>query len=78
MRFLVGMAVVISSTSCPTVAEAEEGRWWPVQSLPHAIVRTTSLERFPTPHGAHHMLVQSVAGLAAKAVNADAAMSWSG
>ena len=69
MRISPGMKAVFAITLWPAVAAAEEGRWWPVQSVPRAIVRTTSLERFPAPHGPHHMLVQSVAGLAAKAVN---------
>ena len=69
MKCPMGLAAVFLVTLGPAVAMPEEGRWWPVQSLPHAIVRTTSLERFPAPHGPHHMLVQSVAGLAAKAVN---------
>ena len=68
--FKFGMAAMFVVTLCPAAAMEEAGRWWPVQSMPQAIVRTTSLERFPAPHGPYHMLVQSVAGLAAKAVNA--------
>lgn len=47
-----------------SAASAAEERWWPVQALPKALVRTRE-------HGdlAHQMMVQSVAGLAAKAVN---------
>ncbi len=43
---------------------ADEDRWWPEQLVPKSIVRTRE-------HGdpAYKMLVQSVAGLAAKAVN---------
>jgi hypothetical protein len=48
---------------------AEEGRWWPVQVLPKALVRTENWQRFSAPNGAYQVLVQSVAGLAAKAVN---------
>ena len=48
---------------------ADLPRWWPAQTLPNRILRTISLEKLPAPHGPHHMLVQSIAGLAAKAVN---------
>jgi len=50
-------------------AGEEQGRWWPVQKLPGAVVRTTNQEEFPEPKIAFQMMVQSVAGLAAKAVN---------
>ena len=53
----------------PAMVAAEEGRWWPVQVLPKALVRTENWQRFSAPNGAYQMLVQSVAGLAAKAVN---------
>src|ERR1700704_759058 len=39
-----------------------ESGWWPTQVLPKALVRTTTQNGF-------EMMVQSVAGLAAKAVN---------
>ena len=47
-----------------SIASAENDRWWPTQTAPKSIVRTRE-------HGdpAYKMLVQSVAGLAAKAVN---------
>ena len=44
-------------------------RWWPVQAVPKALVRTTNQSQFPSPRASHEMLAQSVAGLAAKAVN---------
>jgi len=40
----------------------QESRWWPTQAMPKALVRTTSQNGF-------EMMVQSVAGLAAKSVN---------
>ena len=48
---------------CSTVF-ADEDRWWPEQTVPRSVVRTRE-------HGdpAHKMLVQSIAGLAAKRVN---------
>lgn len=49
----------------PAIAVADDERWWPVQALPRAVVRTS--ERHMSL--GHQMLVQSVAGLAAKAVN---------
>ena len=50
-------------------AGEEENRWWPIQVFPKAIVRTTSQQDFPEPRLALQMMVQSVVGLAAKAVN---------
>ena len=55
--------------AAPGVADQKEDRWWPVQSLPKAVVRTQNQQDFPTPRPALQMMVQSVAGLAAKAVN---------
>ena len=49
--------------------EADEDRWWPRQAFPKAIVRTTNQQEFSEPRLALQMMVQSVAGLAAKAVN---------
>jgi hypothetical protein len=48
---------------------AEDDRWWPTQAFPKAIVRTTNQQKFAEPRLALQMMVQSVAGLAAKAVN---------
>ncbi len=45
-------------------AAPDEDRWWPVQAVPETCVRTAN-----PPGPALQMLVQSVAGLAAKAVN---------
>ena len=47
-----------------SIAFADEDRWWPEQTVPKSVVRTRE-------HGdpATKMLVQSIAGLAAKAVN---------
>lgn len=46
-----------------------EDRWWPVQAMPKAVVRTTNQQDFPEPRVALQMMLQSVAGLAAQAVN---------
>ena len=68
-RRFSSLMTVFVLVALPMVAAGDDSRWWPAQTLPKAIVRTISLERFAQPHGPHHMLVQSVAGLAAKAVN---------
>src|SRR5438552_1752104 len=51
------------------VAGEEEQRWWPTQALPKAVVRTINQQQFPEPRLALQMMVQSVAGLAARSVN---------
>ena len=48
---------------------AGEDRWWPIQTLPKAVVETGNQNEFPEPQVAFQMMVQSIAGLAAKAVN---------
>ena len=53
----------------PVLAGEEDDRWWPTQAFPKAVVRTTNQQQFPEPRVALQMMVQSVAGLAAKAVN---------
>jgi hypothetical protein len=53
----------------PAFADQAEDRWWPVQAVPKAVVRTANQQEFPEPRAALQMMVQSVAGLAAKAVN---------
>ncbi|HYA78984.1 MAG TPA: hypothetical protein VED19_00575 [Candidatus Nitrosopolaris sp.] len=63
--FLV--ALVFLSLAFP--AAADENRWWPTQAFPKAVIRTTNQQEFPEPRVALQMMVQSVAGLAAQAVN---------
>ena len=60
------MALLIA---IPVLAGDEGDRWWPTQAFPKALVRTTNQQQFPEPRVALQMMVQSVAGLAAKAVN---------
>ncbi len=55
--------------AAPAHAGETDDRWWPIQVLPKSIVRTTNQLTFPEPRLAFQMMVQSVAGLAAKAVN---------
>lgn len=56
-------------TAAPPAVGADEDRWWPTQTFPKAVKRTTNQQQFPEPRIALQMLLQSVAGLAAKAVN---------
>jgi hypothetical protein len=60
--------VVCLSTSGAQAAPNED-RWWPVQKLPKAVARTSNPPASPSSQAALQMMVQSVAGLAAKAVN---------
>lgn len=53
----------------PGFAAESDDRWWPVQAFPKAVIRTANQQEFPEPRAALQMMVQSVAGLAAKAVN---------
>jgi len=61
-------------------AQAESFRWWPEQTLPEGLVtvETADMQLVTEPcgnavsslnMGAEHMMVQSLAGLAAQAVN---------
>ena len=50
-------------------ARGDEPRWFPVQAVPRGVVRTVDDGRLPEPRPAYRMLLQSVAGLAALAVN---------
>jgi hypothetical protein len=55
--------------SVPVPAGAGEDRWWPVQLMPKGVVRTQNKEGSQPRRAAVDMMLQSVAGLAAKAVN---------
>ena len=66
-RILRFIWLVLVFWPLPFGAAADEARWWPVQAMPKALVR---LQRdLPEPRPAYDMMAQSVAGLAAKAVN---------
>ena len=62
----ISLALISSRISFP--AAGDENRWWPVQAMPKALARLRQNE-FPEPRAACEMMAQSVAGLAAKAVN---------
>jgi hypothetical protein len=55
--------------AAPVFAGQEDDRWWPTQAFPKAVLRTTNQQQFPEPRVALQMMVQSVAGLAARAAN---------
>lgn len=46
-----------------------ESRWWPAQAVPKGIVSTATRGDSPARRIAYEMMVQSIAGLAAKSVN---------
>ena len=66
---LAALLVALASTAQPAGADQTmvASRWWPTQAMPQGIVRMD--DRFPEPRAASEMMAQSVAGLAAKAVN---------
>ena len=66
-KFISTLSIVL--IALPSLAEADDGRWWPIQAMPKALVRTTDYNKLPAPHKANQMMLQSVAGLAALAVN---------
>src|SRR5262249_36092219 len=58
--------VGISFSVATDANTANDARWWPVQTLPKALVR---LDASTLPGVQYQMIAQSVAGLAAKATN---------
>jgi len=72
VRHLPGFIPLLVMTwlgTMPGSGATPESRWWPTQTFPKAVVRTTDQRRFSEPRIALQLMVQSVAGLAAKAVN---------
>src|SRR4051812_35479880 len=78
LRIIVQFICTASLYSCALVsipasfaadaASDNDARWWPVQAMPKALVRL-EVNDFPWPRVSYEMMAQSVAGLAAKAVN---------
>jgi hypothetical protein len=68
-RWLAVAGVLVCSIGSRMSALGSEPRWFPTQAEPRGVVRTVDDRRFPEPRPATRMLVQSVAGLAALAVN---------
>jgi hypothetical protein len=62
-------ALVLIRAPLRAAEEGRDARWWPVQARPAGLVRTGPPRAVPEPRDAYQMLAQSVAGLAAKAVN---------
>src|ERR1051326_6449147 len=78
MRVSVIIAILLAKICAPAENAApsavtsrveHESGWWPAQAMPKALVRMTNGNDFPAPRASWDMMVQSVAGLAAKAVN---------
>jgi hypothetical protein len=63
------LVIVVLLIAAPVFAGEEGDRWWPEQTFPKTVVRTANQGEFPEPRVALQMMVQSVAGLAAKAVD---------
>ena len=61
-HFLIAFGWLVASA-------ADESRWFPTQAEPKVLNRTVAEHRFPEPRLASQMMMQSVAGLAAKSVN---------
>lgn len=61
------IACFFAPSSSAAQTQSDEDRWWPIQAVPASILRTT--REFPQPRLALDMMAQSIAGLAAKAVN---------
>ena len=58
----------VSASYADDAAPSGEARWWPVQKMPKALILLEQND-FPPPRVSYEMVAQSVAGLAAKAVN---------
>jgi len=72
ITFLITILLVsLCGRAASTARTDHEFGWWPTQAMPKAMVRTTRQNDFPAPRASYEMLVQSLAGLAAKAVNDD-------
>ena len=69
LLLLLGAAPAPAPAPVDDERDARSDYWWPVQVPPAALARTGDQHAFPEPRLAHQMLVQSVAGLAAQAVN---------
>jgi len=78
-KIILGICVWAIFLGFSFPGQGDENRLWPVQAMPKALVRLQQNE-FPEPRAAHEMMAQSVAGLAAKAVNESLAdeMVWAG
>src|SRR4051812_38029106 len=69
MKLSFLLVLLLLSIRTNAQSSAANLRWWPPQAMPNALVRTTNRNDVALPAAARDMMVQSVAGLAAKAVN---------
>jgi hypothetical protein len=58
-----------TAPSADTPRVDHEFGWWPTQAMPKALVRISSQNHSPAPRASYEMMVQSLAGLAARSVN---------
>ncbi len=69
MTLLCSCALVpIAAGFADDATSDNDARWWPVQAVPKGLVQLEEND-FPSPRVSYEMMAQSVAGLAAKAVN---------
>jgi hypothetical protein len=72
VAFLIANISGAADSAAPATIEPRMGResgWWPRQGMPKGLVRTSNPSEFPATRATCDMMVQSIAGLAAKAVN---------
>jgi hypothetical protein len=67
-RFVTSVMIANWVFSVASGADADY-RWWPIQKQPKAIVRTSMTMLKEGEFSPEHMMIRSVAGLAAQAVN---------
>ena len=67
--FPIRLWFLVLSSALPIFAQSSGVRWWPVQAVPKTVVRTSNPERSPERRAGMDMLMQSIGGLVAKAVN---------
>jgi hypothetical protein len=71
-RFIPAAVILVAAGFAFENAAAQSeitDRWWPIQIVPKTIVRVSTASELVTNHFAHETMIQSVAGLAARAVN---------
>ncbi len=66
---LLCFIVAVVAGSLEVFAGQDEERWWPVQAVPKTVIRASTQPDAPEQRAGVDMLLQSAAGLAAKAVN---------
>src|SRR5262245_35573467 len=67
--FLLAVLLATVCGRAQSVAPDHEFGWWPTQAMPTAIVRASVQNEVPARRASCEMMLQSVAGLAAKALN---------